>query len=364
MAKVVRLKGPEQREWNANMSILVDAEGVIVRNITPRESLTMFQVGRHVAKTRQAHTEKTPEETSTVEARLETLQGGGIIVRFYIDGMVVVGGREAMKARILQEHGPCILYRTNGKLLCVIHDPNARAVTAAEANRTTPAPDVCICKDWEGRVKGKHHPICQHNDRAPLEERGSFGTTQAPTAGVQVMAPQPSSHAVAPPKRMLEAGTVIPGLGKASGTQPKTLSSTSVTVQAQPAVSVPTVNVPHPEQCVCAKWAAPEGVTIDKTREHHPMCEWKDKWVAPPAPEKAEEPAKTQPDTEKPPAPPTKMYIINVDSGEAMREAEPHEVEESKKNDGMVTIDGVPYGVVEQALEDVPEEEEQRPESD
>lgn len=364
MAKVVRLKGPEQREWNSNISILVDEEGTIIRPITAKESMTMFQVGRHVAKTREAYSHKTPEEDSTVEARLEALPGGGVMVRFYIDGLVVVGGREAMKARILQEHGPCILYRTNGKFLCAVRDPNQRLVTASEANRTTPAPDVCICKDWEGRQKGKHHPICQHNDRAPLEERGSFGASQSPTASAVVLASNPTVKATPTHKPLLAVGTKVPGLGR-SVKETATVVAPSKTVK--PTVNIPGVTPPSPEACVCKSWALPDGVELDRNRHHHPMCEWKDKWQPPPEEPKAEEPKTeelkveeaTLPDTE---APPPKMYIINTDTGEAMREAEPEEIEQAAKNDGMVIIDGVPYGVVEeQALEDVPEEE-QRPE--
>jgi hypothetical protein len=66
----------------------------------------------------------------------------------------------------------------------------------------------------------------------------------------------------------------------------------------------------------------------------------------------------TQPDTEVPPKP--KMFIINIDTGVVMREAESDEIEQASKNDGMVIIDGVPYGVVEEnALES---EDEERPE--
>lgn len=335
MAKVVRLKGHEQREWNSNVSILVNNEGRIIRRITDKESMTMFQLSKHVAKNRQSVTVETPEEGSKVEARLEVLPKGAILVRFYIDGLVVVGGREAMKARILAEHGECILYRTNGKFLCAVRDPNIERPSAEEAQKTTPNPDICICKDWAGRVPGKHHPICQHNDKAPVAERGELGalTVSAPTSETSVLPPQPKAT-VPPPESPLAVGTVIPGLGTSKPVKKKVTASASSTP-----------NVPAPEACVCKGWALPDGVTnIDRTREHHPICQYKDKYVAPPE-------EKTEPENASPTEPP-KSYIIDIDSGTALREAEKDEIKQAEQNDGVLIIDGKAYGVVNAIPED------------
>lgn len=360
MAKVVRLKGPEQREWNANLSILVDEDGTIVRQITAKESLTMFQVGKHVTRTRQPHTIETPEEGSKVEARLEALEGGGLMVRFYIDGYVVVGGREAMKARYLAEHGACLLYRTNGKLLCRVIDPTLRVPLAAEANRTTPSPDICTCKDWAGREQGKHHPVCQHNDRAPMTERGSFGSSQAPTAGMTVVAAQPQMPVTPAYKPVLAPGTKIPGLG--GKPKERIASGPAPQPQTKPVGHIPGIpepTVPSPSECVCHAWALPDGVEkFDRDTQHHPICQFKDKWVPPLVPAKPEE-VQTQPENE---APSTQVkYLVNTNTGAVLREATADELIESDKNDGIVVIDKVPYGIVDESgVEDEPE----KPESD
>lgn len=366
MAKVVRLKGHEQREWNANLSILVNTEtGVIVRPITAKESMTMFQVSRQVARTRQALTTETPEEGSKVEARIEELHGGGVMVRFYIDDMIVVGGREAMKSRILAEHGECILYRTNNKFLCAVRDPNLTRPNAVEANRSTPHPDHCACAKWAGRQQGRHHPVCQHNQHAPPEERGEFVAGQ--TASQTVLAPGPRVTAPKPPPSMLAAGTVLPGFGKKGGAKPARPVGTPIaTGRTAPAVQVG-VQAPHPTACACAKWALPDGTVIDRQREHHPICEWKDKWVVPPAEVQAETPAETptKPDASETPltdAAPKKMYLVNVNDGVVLREADAAEIAAGEANDGIVIIDNVPYGLIdEQGVEDAEEETAEEP---
>lgn len=363
MAKVVRLKGHEQREWNANLSILVDeGNGTIVRPITAKESLTMFQMSRQVVKTKQGFTQETPEEGSKVEARLEPLQGGGLMVRFYIDGYVIVGGREAMKSRILAEHGECMLYRTNGKLLCYVRDPNLRRPAAAEANRTTPHPDSCACSKWAGRQEGRHHPVCQHNNNAPPEERGEFGMTQGPTSQATVLAPGAQIPKGLVPESMLAAGTVLPGFGKNAGTKAPVPAGTAIVARAGTQTALPVQNIPHPTACACARWNLPDGVTIDRTKQHHPICEWKDKYVAPPEPETAEA---TKPDAVTVPLTPPKKFIIDPESGSVLREASAEEIVEAEANAGVITVDNAPYGVVdESAVEDVAEDEEPRPESD
>jgi hypothetical protein len=174
MAKVVRLKGEEQREWNTNRSILVDENGTVQRFVSPKETNAMFQLSRHVAKSKQGMTIKTPEEATSVEARIEALPGGAIAIKFLIDGHLVVGGREAMRVRMLAIHGECQLRSLNGKFLTMVRDPRAKRPVATDAQRTTPNPDTCLCAAWAGRQPGKHHPVCQHNDKAPIDERGDF----------------------------------------------------------------------------------------------------------------------------------------------------------------------------------------------
>jgi hypothetical protein len=301
MAKIIRFKSADQREWNQNQSMVINENGTIVRPVTPKEQMTMFQVSKHVAQTSKPFSTKTADEESVVEARLTKLPGTTKSrIDFFIDGFGVRGGRELIKERLLAEHGPCQVYGVNGKFLTMVRDPNAvaKARTAQGVAQASgvPAPDQCICKNWAlsngAPHPGKHHPVCQFNDKAPVEERGTFNDVGGPlpvvTAGVQLPAPPPP-----PPP-------------------------------AEP-------SVPSPGECHCKGWALPNG-SPKPVDQHHPICEFKDKWEA------------ANPTGEK-------YFIVNLSTLQAMREATPEEVKQAEEDEAksgvmMVTIDGEVYGVM------------------
>jgi len=222
----------------------------------------------------------------------------------------------------------------------MIRDPRAKRPVAADAQRTTPSTESCICSAWAGRKPGKHHPVCQHNDKAPPKERGSFndGLGDDGIPG-NVQSPAPTGP--------LSVGTNIPGLGAHQLTE-------SRAAQVMP-ITQPVPQVPSPENCHCKDWALPDG-TKKPENEHHPICEFKDKWVAPETGDSA----------------PEKMYVLDLDSGNTLREATSEEVTEADKNDGLITIAEKPYGIVDasgeainssQEEEEVPSSQEETPEN-
>ena len=299
MAKIIRFKSADQREWNHNQSMLVNENGTIVRPVTSKEQMTMFQVSKHVAQSSKDFATKTPDETSTVEAKLTKLPGSTKSrIDFFIDGFGVRGGRELIKERLLAEHGPCQVYGINGKFLTMVRDPNAAKAKAPQGNAQAPSTDQCICKNWAlsngAAHPGKHHPVCQFNDKAPPEERGSFNDTGGDPTTVQAA-----------------SGGLLP-------------------VAAIPAPVVPAV--PSPEDCHCKVWALPNG-DAKRPDVHHPICEFKEKWEA------------------ANPGDGERYFIVNLNTLQAMREATPAEItqaeaEEAKGGVMTVAIDGETYGVM------------------
>jgi hypothetical protein len=143
---------------------------------------------------------------------------------------------------------------------------------------------------------GKHHPVCQFNDKAPIEERGTFNDVGM-TATLQQAASQATPVMVAAPV---------------------------------PAPAVP--SVPSPQNCHCKPWALPDG-TAKPENVHHPVCEFKERWES------------ANPPTDE------RYFIVNLETLHAMREATPKEVEEAEAAAAtggvmVVNIDDVTYGVM------------------
>jgi hypothetical protein len=281
--------------------MLVNENNTIVRPVSPKEQMTMFQVSKHVAQSNKGMSTNTPDEPSVVEARLTKLPNSPKSkIDFFIDGFGVRGGRELIKDRLLAEHGPCMVYGINGKFLTMVRDPNMVKPKSPQGAVQAPAPDLCICKNWAlsngAAHPGKHHPVCQFNDKAPPEERGTFNDVG------MVATPQQASQAS--PQPLVAALPPAP----------------------------PTPSVPSPDACHCKAWALPDG-SVKPDNVHHPVCEYKEKYEA------------LHPMTGD------RYFLVSLETLKAMREATPGEVEEAEKaaeTGGVmvVNIDDITYGVM------------------
>ncbi len=304
MAKVIRLKGEEQRRWHSHASVIVRENGKELRRTTPREVDVMFQLEKFVRERRQSARAKVPGESSTIEARLETLPGSTAQeARFYVNGDRVEDVREVMAREFLAAHGECQLRTTNGKFLAMVRDPKVVRSTPQDAQRTSPKPDNCICRDWGTPHPGKHHAICEHNQRAPSDERIDGAIRK-------------EDFEVITPER-------VDGL-QATGSDP---------VAREPVAHEPVIVprskdvLPEPDKCVCKDFQRPEGAPASG---HHPLCEWHDEWEARGRPEE---------------------FLTDVATGEKVRKATLEELrlaDENEKATGsrMVTISEKSYAVV------------------
>lgn len=293
MSKIIRLKSHEMREWSRNVSMLVDENGNVIRPVSAKETMTMMQVSKHVAATKKPVQVKTPEEPTMVEARIVPLPGTKqSVIKFFIDNLEVKGGREIMRDRLLAEHGTCHLHAMNGKLIAVVRDPRGVQVPSTPSvavARGVPSADSCLCQQWSlsngSPHPGKHHPICQYNEHAPPQERGSFEED----GGTPAQAPvQSQAQATVQVSRQAPAAQQTP-------------------------VAPPPEPVPAPQDCYCKKWNLPDG-SAKPADQHHPICEHKDKWEAQ---NKAT------------------YYLVDLDTIEVKREASADEVQEAESNEAV-----------------------------
>lgn len=291
MAKIIRLKGFEQRRWFSASSVITLGDGT-ARELTRRENDVVFQLARFVRDKRQSARAKVPGEASTIEARLEKIEGSTASeVRFYVDGSLVESVRDVMSRELLATHGECQIRMTNGKFLAAIRDPAKKRAAPGDVLRSAPRPESCICKDWGDPHPGRHHPICEFNLKAAPEERGE-GSVHG---NIEIM--KPGAAKALPP-------------APPSPIEPRT----------------PTV-LPSPSECACKAWNKPEG---SDPAEHHPICEWHDEWKNR---ERGGE------------------VLASVASGKPVRAATADEIKaadenEQKNGSRIIDVDGESYAVV------------------
>jgi hypothetical protein len=128
-------------------------------------------------------------------------------------------------------------------------------------------------------------------------------------------------------------------------TMPAETSQFSATVDDanKPQTLPASITIPDPEDCVCLAWEKPPEAD---PKQHHPICEWHDRW------------RKKMQGVEG-------MFIIDLDSGEALRPASSEEIEQAKEAEEehggapIVDIGGKSYGVGEhKPVADAPSEQQ------
>lgn len=316
MAKIVRLTGAEQRKWTRNSQVILSGDGSPLREVTENEQRAIVELTRHMRVKRTSASARSPGESSTVAVHVETDERGRpTAARFTIDGMELTDTRSVMRSELLQKHGECQLRWTNGKVMTTIRDPRITRPTAKDALRSSTAPNNCVCKDWGDPHPGRHHRVCQENQKAPPEERGDLGMDGGPV------------HVSEAEVEILEAGSISHGsredAGQAPFGQKKTgqrLLSTGATVgtveSAPVVVTPPAAYAPADCPNSCASWVRHDG----KTEGHHPICKYADAWAA----------------ASRPP-----MVLVDIDSGEVLRDAKIDEIgeaEASEKRTGAATV--------------------------
>jgi hypothetical protein len=272
-----------------------------------------------------------------------------MILATKLGGHSVMAGREYFKRQVLAKHGECQLRHQNGQFMCTVRDPDATRPTPADAARTAPRPGHCHCKGW-GQPEGRHHRICEWNIKAPPDEQAldtdnTAYPAQLPPVRVKEEKPSILDDSVEVKAPQILGQTVGMKIGQPVALPPATSASAPVTVTpsaegsildnpvpvstapmpAGPVASAtPDPAVPEPAECVCKDFPAAEG--FEPKKNHHPVCQWREKWEAQQAPEM--------------------MLLVNLETGEVGRAASTEEVTAARSEQGFVLIGGVQYGVL------------------
>lgn len=191
----------------------------------------------------------------------------------------IVPGREVMRRKLLAVHGECQVRAYNGRVLCIVRDPSVERPKFTDSVQLAPHPDLCVCRQWGSPHPGRHHEICEWNRYAPGDQRGDIVVPRrvhAPTMDHRLTTRGPDVNALPVNQR------------------PRVIA------EPQP---------PEPAACVCRrdKWQTVPG---DDPELHHPVCQWYE------AHKRARAAGPQQ-------------YIIDLDSGEPLRQATNAEVTEA-----------------------------------
>lgn len=209
--KLVKLNREQYARWRGNRPVLVNHEGFFVRYATEAEGLA---------------------------AHRARLRGGVVKVREGDIELSFSSDRELMKKDILERNGACRVSLFNGKILCVIRDPNAPKGVARDDKKVHVSPERCTCANWGGRQAGKHHPTCKYNRQAPPEQRGF------------------------PAEEFIEADAAD-------------VEETKKRVAQELLGETDNDFIPSPQECSCIDWPKPVGAD---PHLHHPTCRWFGDW--------------------------------------------------------------------------------------
>ena len=324
--KIVKLKPSEHRRWRANVSLLIDKAGKIVRPMTLREAQVISELQKKAVNARgpliaeeidpTAEPPLEGEQPTTIELRVTPHAVKGSTARHYVQTIgehEVILDRDLMVREVFANHGECQLRSMTGQMMRAIRDTSKTRPLAADANRHAPKPEHCVCLDWGTTPHpGTHHPVCEWNLIAPFGERApaeGVGTTGGEATRVQV------------------GQFNMPAESQASLD-----THASVTVDAKHE------QVPAPKDCVCARWAKNEQ-SVDG--QHHNICEWHDRWLTIHPLVEAPRPV-ARPKVERPP----QKVLVSLKTGLPARVAQPDEIEAASGVSGVVEIAGEQFSVI------------------
>lgn len=165
MPSTVKLGSADHRAWRMNRAHWVSPAGRVVRVVEPKEEDALSLAKKRVRAVGKSGTARIPNPTGGPNGgpsvvQFEIVKTGpkrdAFVIETYLEGDRYVRGRDIIIARIVAQHGECILLGTNGKRLIVARDQ--RRVRALADARTR-----------AGGKTGGH--VSEHLDDI-LDERG------------------------------------------------------------------------------------------------------------------------------------------------------------------------------------------------
>lgn len=248
-----------------------------------------------------------------------------------IEGCEVAEARTAIRMQLLKLHGTHVrVMNPQGRFLGSSRVTGKRG-GGANGGSGAIDPTQCMCQKYAGTVLGTHHAVCVNRPAWEAHKKRSVPLKIVPAPNQL-----PARHIVAPSAHAAQnmkgqSLGVVPGAAKAYVTMmapPRAVQNEVALNDAadERAVIVAAVT-PSPDDCICAKWSAPPK---DDPMQHNPMCEHRQAWQA------------VHHTVTK------KAVLVDLDSGEQVREASAAEIAEAEtaqRDDGapLAVVDGRTY---------------------
>lgn len=143
MSNIVKLSSSDARAWTHNQPLWVDSQGNVTQPVTREEQHAISKTLEKAARVKQSFKAKLPllplnrtgrratarrgEPVQTIELAFEvTFIGEKRVVTVWKGDHRYATGREVLAARLLADHGECILHGRNGKCIGYLRDPYVR----------------------------------------------------------------------------------------------------------------------------------------------------------------------------------------------------------------------------------------------
>lgn len=202
--------------------------------------------------------------------------------------------RNKLKAGWLEQTGgeSFRLMSSNGRFMGTVRAENSQA----EPQYNGVSPEACACKDLQGTPAGMHHPICKNRELWEAYRGGALPVPGMQSGlGVQLMQvqkPQPQASGVVHHQIAKKIDIHTPPISTAhEGKARAPAVMQPVKQHVRPVLPVVPV-LTSPETCKCTQFT--KGLNHDQ-KQHHPICEFFEKWqaahptpAAPAGPPKAE----------------------------------------------------------------------------
>jgi hypothetical protein len=340
-SSIVKLAASDARAWSANAPCWLTPEGEVHSPVSREEQQAISKVLERSARVQSSFRQtvpllpmkreragrRIPAKPGTVPlvnfAFEVTFVGHKRVVTVFKDQLRYATGRDVLSARLLADHGECVLHGRNGKCIGVLRDPYVQSRPKLNGSRVQ-------------KSRGTDE-VVRHEQEVIDHARGTRPTKKRPPVVRRTVMPAPppgtlvqTSTAMTQPSRVLT--TPSPRLGVGRGPMQPVAAPTGVSVSV--ALSpTPESSAISPEKCPhdCrGKVAGGPGWTLSPTvpapadDQHHPFCPHASAWKAASQPSTGDE-----------------LVLYDIELATVMREAEPSEIEEARESEARTQMPNV-----------------------
>lgn len=169
------------------------------------------------------------------------------------------------------------LMSSNGRFMGTVRAENS----TAEPQFDGVSPEACACKDLTGTPAGMHHPICKNRELWEAYRGGALPVPGMQSGlGVQLMKiakPQPQASGVVHHQIAKKIDIHTPHISTAHEGKARAPAVMQPVKQYTKPVLPVAPTLPSPETCKCTQFT--KGLNHDQ-KQHHPICEFFEKWKA------------------------------------------------------------------------------------